>query len=203
MKIQLIIFLILTCGFCFGQNKPFSITFMTDCDSIYKDKGYRIIQHHFLDGIDTEGEYNTVFRFLRVTDSDQNVIYQDTIYSRTSKMEFRDFNNDGVKDILIQNISDARSNWTYYLYLVDTVGGKIKKIKGFEEIKNPNYLPQYDLICNYVVSGKDWTSFYKIKGDSIKDYEIVIYDDHTENGTYESDYKKAIQTILKNEKTCR
>ena len=48
------------------------------------------------------------------------------------------------------------------------------------------------------MSGRNWTSFYKIVGDNIKDYEIVIYDGEDENGkvTYDEDYKKAIKTIL-------
>ena len=197
------ILLLLTCGLCFGQSKPNIKVFEIVCDSIYKDRGYKIIQSYFPDGIDTINNNNSVFQLLRTKESKQIILYQDTIYSRTGEIAFRDFNNDGIKDILIQNISDVRSNWTYYLYLIDTISDRIKKIKGFEEIKNPNYLPQYDLVDNYVNSGQDWTSFYKIKGDTIKDYNIVIYDDHTDKGTYDSDYKKAIQTILKNEKTSR
>jgi hypothetical protein len=87
--------------------------------------------------------------------------------------------------------------------LVDTAHDGLKKIKGFEEIKNPNYLPQYNLIDNYVISGKLWTSFYKIKGDSIKDFDVVVYDDQTDNGDYERDYKKALKLILAKEKNNR
>jgi len=121
------------------------------------------------------------------------------------EVKFEDFNKDKVKDILVQNISDVRSNWTYYLYFVDTANDKLKKIKGFEEIKNPNYIREYDLIDNYVMSGRNWTSFYKIQGDSIKDFNIVIYDGENENGrvTYNKDYKKAIATILGKEKNKR
>jgi len=50
------------------------------------------------------------------------------------------------------------------------------------------------------MSGTIWTSFYKIKGDRIKDFNIVVYDDQTDNGTYERDYKKAIHKILTKEK---
>jgi len=55
-------------------------------------------------------------------------------------------------------------------------------IKGFEEIKNPSYIPNHNLIDNYVNSGKNWTSFYKIQGDSIKDFDIVVYDYKTKMG---------------------
>jgi hypothetical protein len=119
------------------------------------------------------------------------------------KVQFADFNGDNVKDILVQNVSDVRSNQTYYLYLVDTTYGRLTKIKGFEEIKNPDYVSKYNLIDNYVMSGKDRTSFYKIQSDTIKDFDIVIYDDHLDDGIYDRDYKNAIKKILRNEKNNR
>lgn len=64
-------------------------------------------------------------------------------------------------------------------------------------IPNPNYLPQYDLIDNQVLSGRNWTSFYKIIGDSIKDFDIVIYDDEKDNSSYKVEYQKAINKILR------
>lgn len=184
---------------------PKAKLFETVCDSIYKDKGYKIIQTYFTEGIDTSDNKNTVFEFIMTKDSKQTIIYKDTLYSSSGEIEFRDFNNDGIKDILIQNISDVRSNWTYFLYIVDTFNDRLRNIKGFEEIKNPNYLPKYDLIDNYVNSGRNWTSFYKIKGDTIKNFDTVIYDGQTdaENDKYNQDYQKAIQTILQNEKTSR
>jgi len=198
MRNKLIILFISISSICFGQNNPQIKIFETNCDSIYKTKDYKIIQQYFPDGIDTIFK-NTIFQLLSSTE----IIFQDTIYSSSGEIEFKDFNNDGIKDILAQNTSDVRSNWTYYLYLIDTTNNQIKKVKGFEEIKNPHYLPQYDIIDNYVNSGKEWTSFYKIKNDSIIDYGIVIYDNHTDNGTYEFDYKNAIQTILNKDKTSR
>jgi hypothetical protein len=165
------------------------------CDSIYPDQHYKLVQQTFVNGLDTMNDNNTVI----VLFSAGKIILQDTVYSSNGNIEFRDFNNDGIRDLLIQNSSDARSNWMYYLYLVDTVHDKLTRIKGFEEIKNPKYLPKYDLIDNYVSSGTDWTSFYKIERDSITDFGIVIEDDHRENGNYERDYKKAIDKILGNE----
>jgi hypothetical protein len=203
MKKCFTLLLIAIYGCCFGQEGKNTKIFDTLCDSIYKNKGYKIIQHYFPDGIDSINNKNTVFQLLLTKSNKKTIIYQDTIYSSTGEIVFRDFNNDGIKDILMQNISDVRSNWTYYLYLVDTVRDRLEKINGFEEIKNPNYLPKYNLIDNYVNSGQNWTNFYKIKGNKIKDFGIVIYDGQTdaENEKYIQAHKKAIQTILKNEKT--
>ena len=196
MKNILTISLFLICGLCFGQNPQNIEIFETSCDSVYENKGYKIVLVYSQSGIDTLGN-NTVFQLLKTTDSKQKTIFQDTVFSQTGVVEFRDFNNDGIKDILLHCASDVRSNGHYYLYLVDTVHDKLQKIKGFEDIKNPRYLPQHNLIDNYVVSGKNWTCFYKIQGDSIRDFDIVIFDDQSRDGAYERLYKRAIQKITK------
>jgi hypothetical protein len=171
-----------------------------NCDSIYKDKGISIQ----LISLDTnkvnEPENKFVFIVIKQKNGQSSEIFRDTIESTVQEVKFADFNNDNIKDILIQNISDVRSNWTYNLFIVDKNLGFIRKIKGFEEIKNPNYLPKYDLIDNMVMSGRNWTSFYKIVGDNIKDYEIVIYDNQTNDGSYEREYKRAVKNILIKEK---
>ncbi len=173
-----------------------------NCDSIYKNKKIKLK----LISLDTTKEsdpgYKFIFLVILLQNEQYSEIFRDTIESTFQEVKFVDFNNDNVKDILIQNISDVSSNLTYNLYIVDKNTDLIRKIKGFEEIKNPNYLPKYDLIDNMVMSGRNWTSFYKIIGDSIKDFNIVIYDGEDENGkvTYETDYNKAINKILTNEK---
>jgi hypothetical protein len=173
-----------------------------NCDSIYNDKGITIRLVPVDRKTNNEPEFKFLFLVMKQQNGQQAEIFRDTIESTVQEVKFADFNNDNVKDILIQNISDVRSNWTYHLYIVDKNVNSIRKIKGFEEIKNPNYLPKYDLIDNMVMSGRNWTSFYKIIGDTIKDFNIVIYDGEDENGidTYDADYKKAIKKILTNEK---
>lgn len=171
------------------------------CDTVYPSKGYKITLTTFAssNGDETvlnETIPNTIFSFSKKTKGQYLQIFTDSVFSTVKKVRFADFNNDKVNDILIQNYSDANSNWTYYLYLVDTVQNKLKKVNGFEEIKNPKYLPQYNLIDNYVMSGKIWTSFYKIMGDTIKNFNIVIYDNQTDDGSYEREYKKAIRKIF-------
>ncbi|MEY2923211.1 MAG: hypothetical protein RL108_1837 [Bacteroidota bacterium] len=170
------------------------------CDTIYPNKDYSISLLSFYPMNEDETIPNTLFTISKLTNGKYLPIFSDSIFNSVQEVRFEDFNNDKVKDILVQNYSDVRSNWTYHLYLTDTVKDNFKKIKGFEEIKNPNYLPQYNLIDNYVMSGQIWTSFYKIIGDSIKDFDIVIYDNQTEDGSYERDHKKAIESILRKEK---
>ena len=173
------------------------------CDTVYANKGYKITLTTFDPTNEDETIKNTLFTFSKLTNGKYLPIFSDSIFNRVQEVRFDDFNNDKVKDILVQNFSDVRSNWTYYLYLVDTAQNKLKKIKGFEEIKNPNYLPQFNLIDNYVMSGQIWTSFYKITGDTIKDFDIVIYDNQEDDGSYDREYKKAIKSILAKEKNSR
>jgi hypothetical protein len=173
------------------------------CDTIYKNKGYKLTLTLFDTTNEDETIPNTLFTLSKLTNGQYLPIYSDTIFNKVQKIHFADFNNDNVKDILVQNFSDVKSNWTYYLYLVDTTQNKLKKIKGFEQIKNPSYLPKYNLIDNYVISGQIWTSFYKIRGDSIKEFDIVIYDNQKDDGSYDRDYKKAIRTIMAKEKNNR
>ncbi len=183
-------------------DTSFKITTI-DCDSIYPNKNYKITFVAF-DPVDNNNDNpNNHFTLSRLSRGAYTPILSDSIFSKTRIVEFADFNNDNVPDILVQHISDVRSNWTYYLYLVDTVQNRAIRIKGFEEIKNPVYLPKYGLISNYVMSGKIWTSFYKIKGGSVKDFGIVIYDNQTDDGSYDSSYKKAIRAILKKERSSR
>jgi hypothetical protein len=173
------------------------------CDTVYKNKGYKITLKRFDITNEDEKISNSVFTFSILTSGHYLSLFSDSIFNRVQDIQFADFNNDSIKDILVQNFSDVRSNWTYYLYLVDTAQNKLKKVKGFEEIKNPHYLPQYNLIDNYVMSGQIWTSFYKIQGDTVKDFDIVIYDKQVDDGSYERDYKKAIKSILSKQKNNR
>jgi len=168
-----------------------------DCDSVYRSKGYKITLKTFdttIFAYDTTA--NSIFELSKESNGHRSILFSDSIHNMIQEVRFADFNGDNVKDILVQNISDVRSNWTYYLYLVDTIHDKLKKIKGFEEIKNPNYVAKYNIIDNYVLSGKNWTSFYKIQSDTIKEFDIVMYDDQTNINNYNRAYQKAIKKIL-------
>lgn len=181
-----------------AQNKfPVPLHDTIHCGSIYPNTNYQITLTAI--GSTNEGENtpNTLFTVSRLSGGKYMPIFSDSVFSKTRTIDFADYNDDKIPDILVHNISDVRSNQTYYLYLVDTAQNQLKKIKGFEVIKNPTYLPQYNLVTNYVMSGQIWTSFYKIKGNSIKDFGIVIYDNQTDDGSYDRDYKKAIRIILK------
>jgi len=172
------------------------------CDSVYQNKNYKIVLRHFSreKGYD-ENDKNTVFIFSKKINGKYEELLRDSIESHVGAYEFQDFNGDKIKDILIQNISDIRSNWTYYLYLVDLKNDRLTKVKNFNQIKNPHYLPQYNLIDNEVMSGRNWTSFYQIKKDTVFDFGYVIYKGEDGNGNnvdFDKEYYKTLSKVLKN-----
>ena len=168
------------------------------CDSIYKNRNYKLTLTTLNNASEDELRFNSILTIEKRINGNYLEIFRDSIFSKVQEVRFDDYNNDGLKDILVQNISDVRSNWTYYLYLVDTTSDKLEKIKGFEEIKNPRFIAKDNLIDNYVNSGRNWTQFHRIKGDSIFNYGVTIYDGENDNGnvTYDMEYKNAVKKIL-------
>ncbi|MBL4655292.1 MAG: hypothetical protein JKY33_05670 [Bacteroidia bacterium] len=165
-------------------------TNLINCDSVFSSKGYQV-QITNLGNI-TENDYNSLFEFRKRN----MLIFSDSIYSRVGEVSFKDFNNDNEKDILIQNISDVRSNWTFNLYLVDLSNNSLKKVKGFNEIKNPELIEKTHVIESYVSSGTNYYNFYRLlANDSIFKYDILLYDDHTDSS--HSLYLKAIEELIK------
>ncbi len=168
------------------------------CDTIFKNKNYKFTLTLFDTSNRFSDKANTIFTFEKLVNGQYKTIFLDTIYCESQEIEFEIFNADKIKSILVKNNADIRSNWTYYLYRVDTSSNRLKKIRGFEEIKNPNYIAKYDIIDNYVMSGRNWTSFYKIQADTVKHFDIVVYDNQKElnDNTYKIGYDKAITKIL-------
>ena len=184
----------------FGQLQNKAVTFEIKCDTIYPNQNItlKLVKYEFFnEGYD--GEKNSNFTIEQKTNNLKKVILKDNIFCNSQEIIFEDYNNDNFKDIKVQNISDVRSNLTYYLYLYNPKTNTFKKVLGFEEIKNPKFNKKYNLIENYVISGNNWTSFYKIVKNKIHDYQTVIEDSENENGinNYDENYKKAIKKILK------
>lgn len=181
----------------FAQSKEVK---KINCDPIYNQKGYSVSLE-----FDPKDQIflNVLFTFSKKINGKEKIIHQEKLHSQFQTVEFFDFNGDGIKDILLENTSDVRSNLTYNLFIVDFKNQKLRKIEGFEEIKNPNYLKEYDLIDCMVMSGRNWTSFYKIEGNKVKDFGYVIEDGEDENGKdleYDKNYELTLAKILKSEK---
>lgn len=201
--ITLIILLIINTP-SFSQIKKDNDTIVEiKCDSIYINKKItlKLISNKNDEREGFSGELNSLFIIEQKENNILKEVLKDSVFSRYQEIKFEDYNNDNIKDILVQNISDVRSNLTYYLYLFNPKTNSFKKVKGFEEIKNPSYNSKYNIVDNYVVSGQNYTSFYKIKNSKIYDLNILIYDDQSENSnSYDKKYKNAIKRILNTKK---
>ncbi|KFF05436.1 XAC2610-related protein [Flavobacterium reichenbachii] len=165
------------------------------CDAIYKNKGISIKLITFdeeKEGYDREK--NSILIISQKLNGKNSILVKDSIFSFVQKVEFQDFNNDKIKDILVQNISDARSNWTYNLYLYNAKTNSFNKVIGFNEIKNPSYNAKYNIIESHVNSGTNWAAFYKIKNNKAYSYNIEITDDGSSKS--EKEYRQAIKKIL-------
>ncbi len=175
-------------------------------DSIYLDKHYKFVLNKFSEQMeinDSTYEFipNTVLSFQKLVNGKYVELFTDSIACEQLFFDYGQFMGDSLPELMINNNKDFRSNWTYYLYAVDTLNDKIKRIRNFEIIKNPNYLPQYDLIDNSVVSGQYWTNFYKINADTVIDFDMVVYGGGPvaagEKDTFEEDYNRALKKVLK------
>ncbi|MBC6110226.1 XAC2610-related protein [Pedobacter fastidiosus] len=104
----------------------------------------------------------------------QTVFLKDSLFIKIQNdfLEFKDFNGDGVKDILIFSETGGRGgNSFYYLYLVDPKNKKIARVKDFENVVNPEYDKKHNVIVAYGLSGTNNYSIYKISGAN-KAYQI-------------------------------
>jgi hypothetical protein len=171
-----------------------SMSKIIQCDSVYPGKNISIeyLEHDF-----NKNELTATFAIIK---NGKNLIF-DSLSTRMFAVKFSDFNGDGVKDVLAHNSSDARSNWTWYLYIARSDLNSFKRIKGFEQIKNPNYLKKYDLIDCLVMSGNDWTSFYAIDNDTIIDFGYTVNmgfnNEKQEYYDYDKDYNTSLKRVLK------
>lgn len=180
----------------FSINLLAQKTVEVKCDSIYNGKGIQIKLKTFDDEKEGyDGGKNAILLIEQNSKNRKSIIVNDSIYSSVQKIEFADFNNDKIKDLLVQNISDVRSNWTYNLYLYNPKTTSFKQVKGFEKIKNPLFNTKYNIIESHVNSGTNWIGFYKIIKHSVHNYNIEIDDRGDKNS--EKEYKKAITKILK------
>ena len=197
------IYILLLIFFCFinckNKNTKKSAEDLTDIPLLEKTDSIHPNNKFYIEIIaktnSNNEKANAVFNLFLTKNN--KLVYSDSILTVSQEILFEDYNQDDIRDILIQNTFDVRSNSTYNLYLLSE-NGKVKKIKNFNQIKNPEYLKQYNLISNLVISGRNWTSFYNIESDSIKKFNYLIYRDETDKSEikYLKEYNKAIKEIF-------
>ncbi len=95
------------------------------------------------------------------------IILSDTIDFPYPSLSLVDYNFDGVKDLVIQKSSSARSVPTYYIYLIDLKVKNLKRILEFEDINDPTPRKEDSVIVGLSLYGdiQDY-SFHKFNNKS-------------------------------------
>ncbi len=82
---------------------------------------------------------NTVLTLFSGESGSQRIIFRDSLFAYMLQFKMMDLNGDGIKDLLIYNVSNGKENLSYHLYLVDQKSGRLIRVKGFETVSNPYY----------------------------------------------------------------
>ena len=141
-----------------------------------KVENYPLLDHDTT----TQSIYNATMTYYHDSAGKKKILAYDSLYIMNGliDIQFEDYNNDKVKDILIFNTSGARANSFYYLYLVDHKNKKLIRVKGFEDIPNPQYDGSSQLINSYVLSGRNYFATYRLTSKhTVVEVGKAVYDD--------------------------
>jgi len=106
--------------------------------------------------------------------------------------KYEDYNNDGVKDLLLFTTTGSRgSNEHYNLYLINPKTKMLNKVSGFNEITNPTYHQKHKIILGYGYAGINSYTIYQIKNNKVVQIGQSFEDTET------LDLDKKIAQILK------
>lgn len=189
------------CADIFNQEK----TKLINANALKKEKYawknyYPFANKNYIVSIkQTKDDANSEIYFVEKTANSTKLIWKEPIIINqpTSSVAYEDFNDDGIKDLLVFSTTGARgSNEFYYLYLVDEKKNTLTKVQDFETIVNPSYDEKYRVIIAYGYSGINNYSIYKISASS-KAVQIgeSFEDDFDENPMQ---LNQKIERILKN-----
>lgn len=78
------------------ENEKFEKTEIL-CDTVYKDKGYKLTLNLFDTSNEDETIPNTIFTLSKLTNGQYLPIYADSVFNKVQEIHFADFNNDKLK----------------------------------------------------------------------------------------------------------
>lgn len=111
------------------------------------------------DGLKTTNIY-----FGKIGKTDQ-IFWKEQLEMRLAKdnLTYEDYNNDGVKDLVIyEQFGGNGVNLFYNLLLINPKNHTIIKVKDFNQLANPSYDKTHKSILSYAVSASNYYSVYKI-----------------------------------------
>ncbi len=166
--------------------------------TLFNDTAYYKLHITVFDtGAYDETKANAVLALKKNQRGRVTVLLKDSIYfSRPFYMQFKDFNNDKIKDLLFFYYDGARANPRYTLYLVHLKSHSLTRVKGFEELTNAELDSTNNVITSTALSGTAYYSFYRITRKN-KLINLGHSFEARENDSDTLKYNKAIQKIKK------
>lgn len=144
-------------------------------------------------GFDQDSK-NGLFTIIRIRDHHKMI--SDSIGCMIPSFDFRDYNGDGVKDILVYHFHGARANTAYHLYLADTKNKTFKKVIGFEQLPNTQ-IDSNKIITSCALYGRIGYSFYVITKDlRVKKLgKTVETAPNEDSGALTREYKRVVKLV--------
>jgi len=162
---------------------------------LFDDNSYELTLHVFDTVNDSDAERNNaILTFSRLNGNQRKVFFHDSMFCMHPDMDFQDFNNDKVKDVLVFYYTGARANPTYHLYLTDLKNHNLIRVKGFEELPNPNLDTTNNIITSIALSGSNYYTFYRINSENRL---IKLGHDYEDDPNDSTQYERTVQQILK------
>lgn len=140
----------------------------------FADRSYVLALQYNIDPADSSSiTKNTNIYFGKIGAKTDQVFWRDQVHMQIVKfnIKYEDFNNDGLKDLMLFQTTGSRgSNELYNLYLLNSQHKTLTKILGFDQIPNPSYNEKHKVIVGYGYSGTNNYSIYRIKNNKV--YQI-------------------------------
>lgn len=169
-------------------------TYTDNSVTLFGDSSYKLTLHTFDTANNFDAErYNAVLTFAKQEKSKIHIYFIDSIFCMHPTIEFQDFNNDKVKDVMIFCYTGARANPTYHLYLTDLKNRRLTRVKGFESLPNPSLDTSNNIITSVALSGTNYYRFYRISSNNTL-INLYQFEEDPEDTTQ---YEKAIRQIRK------
>ena len=182
-----------------GATTKFKREIYTDSTvTLFGDNSYKLTLHIF----DTTNNYdadrnNAVLTFSKQDRNQIKDLFHDSMFCMYPDIDFKDFNNDKIKDVLVFYYTGARANPTYHLYLTDLKNHNLIRVKGFEELPNPGLDTTNNIITSIALSGNNYYTFYRINS---KKKLINLGHGYEDNPNDSTQYERVVRQILKEKK---
>jgi len=168
---------------------------------LFDDTSYKLKIEAFNREESDETKPDAILTLKQTQNGKTLILTKDSLVSQNGGyVKFADFNNDGVKDLLVFYFDGARANPRFHLYLINNKLHRLIRVKGFEELTNAEFDSKNNIITSLGLSGTDYYSFYRITNENKLinlGHSFEVREAHYDEDGYDSKYDKAIKAIVK------